>query len=118
MISTELKPKSWSDGVSLPGYNKFPSSSAQLPTDTTTCTLGAETLQPNTNSSSPRWIYQPSHLEGGGPVEFGSVDGFWKYISDVGYELLQELAGFLQVGGVIIICTSCKGKEDIQPSCS
>lgn len=100
MISTELKPKSWSDGVSLPGYNKFPSSSAQLPTDTTTCTLGAETLQPNTNSSSPRWIYQPSHLEGGGPVEFGSVDGFWKYISDVGYELLQELAGFLQVGGV------------------
>lgn len=41
-----------------------------------------------------------AHLEGGGAVELGGVHGLGQHVGDVGDELLQEPAGFLQVGGV------------------
>lgn len=48
----------------------------------------------------PGWSPCRAHLEGGGPVEFGGVHGLGQHVGDVGDEFLQELAGFLQVGGV------------------
>lgn len=40
------------------------------------------------------------YLEGGGPVQLGSVNCVRWNICDVRYELLQEVAALLQVGGV------------------
>ena len=40
------------------------------------------------------------YLEGGGTVQLGRVDCVRRNVGDVGYELLQEVAALLQVGGV------------------
>lgn len=84
------KPKCWSDGVSFPGYDKITFQLSLAPyIHTSTHALWKQILSNQTSTATPwRWIYQPSHLEGCGPVEFRSVDSFWKYISDIGYEFL------------------------------
>jgi len=50
--------------------------------------------------SNPTIKRKEKHLKGGGPVQLGSICRFRRNVGYVCYELLQEVAALLQVGGV------------------